>query len=139
MLFHQPNNADSANPIESGGFEDSFPGLSKFLKKQPWSKCKVTFGPEDGEYFVACENGQAGWNVRVPDEFEKDSRTVNMAALGINGAYVILFANGEVEWACGVNYPDLNEVLEESERGDVVVCFPSSFIWSIVDRQDVNC
>jgi hypothetical protein len=112
----------------------------ELLNEEPWYKCKVTFGPDQGQYCVVCENGRTRWNVDMPDECTYDVRKINMVALGLGGAYVVLYANGEILWACETNYPDLYKILIGSDRGDVVVCFHLHFMYSNVAcmMQDAN-
>ncbi len=80
----------------------------------------VTFGPEPGDFFVTCSDGTAQWNMVLPPNLLDDSRTVKMAALGMNGAYVVLYTNGGYSYQCS-NYPELDKVPDNFDRGDVVV------------------
>ncbi len=81
----------------------------------------VTFGREPGDFSVTCSDGTAQWNVGMPPNLSEYSRTVKVAALGMNGAYVVLYTNGGYSYQCS-NYPELDKVLDDCSHDGVVVC-----------------
>ncbi|KAK2590795.1 hypothetical protein QQS21_011516 [Conoideocrella luteorostrata] len=99
-----------------------YPELFEWFEINEARQSRATFGSNVGEFFVWADNGAWQYqNLNLPQWLQKDKRRVKQVALGINGAWFILFTNGQWSMACDTTYPDLYKILNAHERGDVVV------------------
>ncbi|QPC67742.1 hypothetical protein HYE67_009973 [Fusarium culmorum] len=87
------------------GLKTHYPSLVEFFDEHDEHTSTVTFGSTIGDFFVF---NQKTW------QYE------GRVALGMNGAHCIILTNGEWTVACENNYPELYDILNDHERGDVV-------------------
>lgn len=100
-----------------------YPVLYEFIQQEGLEKCRVAFGPEPGDFVALVpETGNGKYIHAQLSEHRvlKTSRRAKHCALGQSGAYVVLWADGGVTWACATGYPELDEILSETSQGDVV-------------------
>lgn len=97
--------------------------MVEFFDEHDEHTSTVTFGPTIGDFFVFNQKTwqYEGRGLNLPDWLSDDNRQIKQVALGMNGAHCILFTNGEWTVACENNYPELYDILNDHERGDVVV------------------
>ncbi|CZS77645.1 unnamed protein product [Fusarium graminearum] len=104
------------------GLKTHYPALVEFFDEHDEHTSTVTFGPTIGDFFVFNQKTwqYEGRGLNLPDWLSDDNRQIKQVALGMNGAHCILFTNGEWTVACENNYPELYDILNDHERGDVV-------------------
>ncbi|OQE27490.1 hypothetical protein PENSTE_c004G00073 [Penicillium steckii] len=105
------------------GLARDYPILYDFLQGEGLEKCRVAFGPDPGD-FVAInpETGSGKYVHSALSEHRvlKTSRRVKHCSLGQDDAYVVVWADGGVTWACATGYPELSDILGDTRQGDVV-------------------
>ncbi|EKJ79250.1 hypothetical protein FPSE_00561 [Fusarium pseudograminearum CS3096] len=104
------------------GLKTHYPSLVEFFDEHDEHTSTVTFGSTIGDFFVFNQKTwqYEGRGLNLPDWLSEDNRQIKQVALGMNGAHCILFTNGEWTVACENNYPELYDILNDHERGDVV-------------------
>ncbi|KAK4450203.1 hypothetical protein QBC34DRAFT_77485 [Podospora aff. communis PSN243] len=115
----------------SGGAQRAYPTLQKFINEskaagRDITNFRVTFGSQ-GNDFVACNSATGAWrswnaspglNAQMQKAFA--TKHVRVLAMGMNGAFAILYTDATFWFACSNNYPTLARLLQNTRRGDLV-------------------
>ncbi|KPI40290.1 uncharacterized protein AB675_7587 [Cyphellophora attinorum] len=103
--------------------------IRQFLKKNGRRNCKAAFGSSPDEWLlyssddwmtsvaVSQTNEQLNEALHTVDD---TGQTIKSVSLGINQSYVVLCTDGDYYYKVKMGYPELWDILDKSERGDVV-------------------
>jgi hypothetical protein len=110
-------------------FDFNYPDLSRWTKTIPNAarSCFITFGP--GLSYFACAQGNgsvwAGVSSELTDKVQKAYDTPSTAALGMDGAWFVMWPDGYFTWKFYGNYGALDKILTEAAPRSVAVSIPN--------------
>ncbi|KAK0619633.1 hypothetical protein B0T14DRAFT_566463 [Immersiella caudata] len=129
-FFVVKNQDGRRNWYISAGAQRAYPSLQEFINKSKTAgrditSFRATFGTQGNDYIAA--NSSTGawrtWNAsaRLNGQMQNfAAKNVRAMAMGMNGAYVILYTDATFYYACSNNYPTLSKLLENTMRGELV-------------------
>ena len=111
----------------SDAMDEAHPGLLEWLDARVSTPRRVVFGP--GLSYVAWQPMGSHW---IGDEAPKSVKelinsahtlytSIRLVALGVQGAYIIIWENGMMRWDLKDQYPALDDILSKCDGEDVSV------------------